>query len=476
MEFSQISVSLQVSKFIAMILNIENLGVVKKAQIDLSKKFIVFCGKNNTGKTYTSYILQAFLTPNGVIHPQDCYKTIFEQLQTDGTFKIKKEYIDEWLAFTCGDLRGQIGNIFGISDVTSKKLFNNLMITAEYSEEDYMNSLNDPIDISMKDGNTTVKIKKNADSDIVSLECNPVAFDHRNMRAWRYIYATMYILAFRTAYGARMLTVERNSIYTFKTELSLSRNELIDKIQQQANNPKIDILDIVNSSSRRYPQPIRDSLRIANDLSNVQKYVSPYSEIADIIETKLLQGKVDTTKEGEVEFHADGMSKTKRLPFHMSSSIVKTMASLVIYLRHIAGKGETLIIDEPEMNFHPNVQVWLARIFALLSAKGLRIIVSTHSDYIVRELNSLIMGGTLLKKGIKEPIHSLGYNDDMLLDYADLSVLFFSQTGKGNNVTVKSLPIDDEGFTVESIDETILEQNKRVETLYAVLENSLEQQ
>ena len=53
MEFSQISVSLQVSKFIAMILNIENLGVVKKAQIDLSKKFIVFCGKNNTGKTYT---------------------------------------------------------------------------------------------------------------------------------------------------------------------------------------------------------------------------------------------------------------------------------------------------------------------------------------------------------------------------------------------------------------------------------------
>lgn len=128
------------------------------------------------------------------------------------------------------------------------------------------------------------------------------------------------------------------------------------------------------------------------------------------------------------------------------------------------------------MNFHPNVQVWLARIFALLSAKGLRIIVSTHSDYIVRELNSLIMGGTLLKKGIKEPIHSLGYNDDMLLDYADLSVLFFSQAGKKNNVTVKSLPIDDEGFAVESIDETILEQNKRVETLYAALENSLEQQ
>ena len=46
-----------------MILNINNLGTVKSASIDLSKKLTLFCGKNSTGKTYVSYILHAFLTP-----------------------------------------------------------------------------------------------------------------------------------------------------------------------------------------------------------------------------------------------------------------------------------------------------------------------------------------------------------------------------------------------------------------------------
>ena len=35
-----------------MILNINNLGTVKSASIDLSKKLTLFCGKNSTGKTY----------------------------------------------------------------------------------------------------------------------------------------------------------------------------------------------------------------------------------------------------------------------------------------------------------------------------------------------------------------------------------------------------------------------------------------
>lgn len=109
------------------------------------------------------------------------------------------------------------------------------------------------------------------------------------------------------------------------------------------------------------------------------------------------------------------MAKNRRLPFHLSSSIVKTMASLVIYLRHIARIGDVLIIDEPEMNFHPDVQVVLARIFAILATRGLRIVVSTHSDYIIRELNNLIMADAIYSRGDESPINELGYQKDMLL-------------------------------------------------------------
>ncbi len=31
---------------------VKNLGAIKQAEIDLSKKLTVFCGPNGTGKTY----------------------------------------------------------------------------------------------------------------------------------------------------------------------------------------------------------------------------------------------------------------------------------------------------------------------------------------------------------------------------------------------------------------------------------------
>ena len=51
------------------------------------------------------------------------------------------------------------------------------------------------------------------------------------------------------------------------------------------------------------------------------------------------------------------------------------------------------MIDEPELNIHPENQRHIARLLARLVNAGLRIVISTHSDYIVREFNSLLMLG-----------------------------------------------------------------------------------
>lgn len=49
------------------------------------------------------------------------------------------------------------------------------------------------------------------------------------------------------------------------------------------------------------------------------------------------------------------------------------------------------MIDEPELNLHPSNQRVIARFLAKLVNSGIRVIVSTHSDYFVKEINSLIM-------------------------------------------------------------------------------------
>ena len=49
------------------------------------------------------------------------------------------------------------------------------------------------------------------------------------------------------------------------------------------------------------------------------------------------------------------------------------------------------MVDEPELNLHPANQRRIARLFARLVNLGVKVFITTHSDYIVKELNTLIM-------------------------------------------------------------------------------------
>ena len=74
-----------------------------------------------------------------------------------------------------------------------------------------------------------------------------------------------------------------------------------------------------------------------------------------------------------------------------SSSAVRSLLDVGFYLRHVAKRGDLLMVDEPELNLHPENQRRIARLFARLINLGVRVFVTTHSDYIVKELNTLIM-------------------------------------------------------------------------------------
>ena len=69
---------------------------------------------------------------------------------------------------------------------------------------------------------------------------------------------------------------------------------------------------------------------------------------------------------------------------------VKEICCYIMALPRI-WKGDLLIIDEPELNLHPENQRRVARLLARLVNLGIKIFITTHSDYIIKELNTLIM-------------------------------------------------------------------------------------
>ena len=75
------------------------------------------------------------------------------------------------------------------------------------------------------------------------------------------------------------------------------------------------------------------------------------------------------------------------VPLMNSSSMVSELAPVVLYLRHVVQPGDTLIIEEPESHLHPTAQVEFTRLLAAATKAGIRVIMTTHSEWVLCELS-----------------------------------------------------------------------------------------
>nr|WP_242516962.1 AAA family ATPase [Corynebacterium mendelii] len=96
-----------------------------------------------------------------------------------------------------------------------------------------------------------------------------------------------------------------------------------------------------------------------------------------------LKDKVLITDEGPIYRPADSAIE---LPVRQTSSTARALCDLLFFITWEADVPSTIIIDEPELNLHPRNQVRLARYLVKLVNLGMRVVITTHSDYIVREL------------------------------------------------------------------------------------------
>lgn len=456
-------------------ISVRNLGIIGKGSVDTSKPLIVMCGPNSTGKTYLSYLLYSIFSNRHKILPP-CFQEILHNIDEKGGFEIKKEYLNEFLQAEAKAVKRNLGTVYALSESEKSKMFRYFSLSMELPEEevkDIIRSSSVELSFSNQKDGRKIDLRKEVNSNFVSCIINSSQdvgklSDHEI--ADYAIYTMLHQLAHAPVVMARMLTVERNSIYTFNKELSISRNELIDSILDlKMEDDNGDMLNLIEKRTRRYPIAIRDSLRIANDLSTIQKERKWFYDIATRIEHELLHGSIAVNKSGDMEFVPESNTKTHHtLPIHLTSSIVKTLSSLIFYLKHLANKNDLVIIDEPEMNLHPDNQVLLARFFARLVNHGLRMIISTHSDYIIREFNNMIMLHSLGRSELGSIIEKRQYDRTELLDPEETEILYFP-FGKRGKVDIEHIKSDRYGFNVPSIDAAIETQNRNTQYIFDTL-------
>jgi hypothetical protein len=139
----------------------------------------------------------------------------------------------------------------------------------------------------------------------------------------------------------------------------------------------------------------------------------PLTRLASQIEREVLRGEI-IIREGRTAY-PDILYKegNEEFPLQLASSMISELAPLVLLLKYRLRPGELLIIEEPEAHLHPSAQVEFANSVAALVRAGVRVLLTTHSDFMIGEINNLIRLGELDKRqsGVSTPSKFLSANE-----------------------------------------------------------------
>ena len=128
---------------------------------------------------------------------------------------------------------------------------------------------------------------------------------------------------------------------------------------------------------------------------------SVFDPLVDEFEADL-QVKIEVDPNAEGVDSIVAVTSEGRFPMARTSSMLSELAPLLLVLRsHYF--VDHLTIDEPEAHLHPAMQMRVASFLAKLVNNGVRIVLTTHSDFFVTQFNNM-MRAHELSNSAKNPV------------------------------------------------------------------------
>ncbi|HCI78063.1 MAG TPA: hypothetical protein DHW02_00045 [Ktedonobacter sp.] len=453
---------------------VRNLGVIKDdATIDL-KPLTVFIGPNSSGKTWLAYAIAGILGSYGWHRYVSAYivgKTARKYRKLDdvakqiaeggeGTLDIvsfAEEYVEKYLSDIALFSKSWMQRYLSTKRIQFTDLFFNIDV-AELKNKllQYIQQIPIQDNLGKNDESAPLRALKEAGERKLFFYPGQNIEDRLPTRAVREFVSG---LIFR-----EILQFFYSDVYVFPTErasvindqflpVSLSRR-FIEKVTTPVNEEvSTAIEELENLFSKVRPQSVPVG-SFANMMSRLyrsgsftdrteqaleQLAIKQYMRLADILQKDILGGDVDFSTpdpdpQREILFKPenDVYGDIPTLEISISSSMVKELSSLVLYLRYLAQPGEMVVIDEPEMNLHPEAQAKIIEFLVMLVNAGLDVLITTHSPYITDHLTNLIQAS---KHEDKESIKQDFFlqQSEAFIDKEKVSVYGFND-GKVNDV------------------------------------------
>ena len=404
-------------------INVQNFGPIEKAEIDL-RPLTVFVGESNTGKTYLAALIYALYQNLGGISQfpwagfAASYFSPARRFLHDYSQRSQEEIEQEMLKvleklntpehpFKFSDLPQRIHTQLEARLTDQEDFTNELercfdleavskLIRFTGSQGNEMN-----VSLSIRDRDQTcwnfeAQVAGSADPAI-TVHINPdmILFEAKRKTEFRKVSDVERL--FRTLRTHRWRA--RNSYYlpAARSGIMQSRDVLATALIKRATRIDLDRLEVSTFSGM-----IGDFLEQIFQYKERKRSSTRISRVAAQLEAELLEGTIEvkrSTPEAYPEFLYRPEQSEETLRMSHSSAMVSELAPLVLFLRGVVGQGDLLIIEEPESHLHPGAQTKIAQTLARLVRAGVRVLITTHSNYLLQQIGNLIREGELRKQG-----------------------------------------------------------------------------
>lgn len=451
-----------------------NIGPVKEAELELGD-LTILAGRNNTGKTYLAYTLYGFLKKwRKWLWAQE----VIMRAAGSSVEEVSSAQGPEPLRM----LSRAIAEGVGRWEVSPEELHRHRRAVLEVVAEEFstgnLASVFSAPPADFADASCSAIV---ADEALRSLPELPFSSPGRGSWLFRYdgTVATLervrpansvdpplrFLLAQawlvfsfpELALDPIAFTAQRLGISVFYRELDLNRNEFVDQLQRMRDrrvNEETFPYWVMDQRVSRYAMPIKDNIdytRSLPDLASRKSVISAgrlYNHIRD-----MMGGNYLVTDDGAIHMRSRARKKGRfDIPIHRASSAAQGLSDFFFFLKHMAHQQQLLVVDEPEAHLDVENQIALAQLLSRLVRAGLRVLITTHSDYVLKELNNLMM------------LHCAGedYRDSKDLDYSSDDAL---DPGRVRAYIVDSgrlsrCVIDDYGMNMPFFDKTIAKINR----------------
>lgn len=460
---------------------LKNVGMLNEAEFEVSDLTII-CGENNTGKTYAAYSLYGYLdfaknsARNGIY--------LFEDILAKSIKYI--DIVDEnIITISLKNINTILDNLF---DMLEQKYKTNLSLILAGRESDFCLS---EFHINYKDIMAKyIRKKENIKllfSNLLLFKLTEITehyicFRYRRNTTRRiehikrnFIERLAACIIVKFYPKAFILSAERTGASMFERELIRKRSGMFDDISIQTN--AIGKSGSVDTIPSYYPKPVMDNMKDIDryfELTKTNSFInkeqsSLYSEIINLL-YEIIGGKYVASEFG-VEFTPNNTTQKTRILLQCASSSVRSLLMLNLYILNIAKKGDILMIDEPELNLHPNNQILMGRLLALLVNAGVKVFITTHSDYIVRELSNCIMLNSLNDEQITKLSKKTSYTKEYKLEASKVKA-YIAENVKGKNM-LNPVNIDaTRGIFMKTFDSPIDTQNENQSLIFEEIINA----